>query len=217
MVTGILIALMAVGLIFAALSVLKKRAASTAGAAVETAGSKIPELEASIKEAIAATSKLVSKKKLESLNSQIESAHAELEKEKSNLKEIETRLDQAQKLVEEKEGVHQEMKSSKEEDEMRLKDMMEKFSDLSSESMQLEQKLAVSMKNLDQLLSEVTLTQDQRALFENLSVSLTSSGERMRDLLTEYSTVHERLELLQQQHKDLEEEYTRLVEQQLGE
>jgi chromosome segregation ATPase len=217
MILGLIIALASVGIIFGALTVLKKRAASTAGAEVQSAGSKLPELESQIKEIIASASALVSKKKLENISAQIEAAQTELEKEKANLKEIETRLDQAQKLVEEKEGVHQEMKSSKEEDEMRLKDMMERYSDLSSESMALEQKLASSMKNLDQLLSEVTLTEDQRAMFENLSVSLTSSGERMRDLLTEYSTVHERLELLQQQHKDLEEEYTRLVEQQLGE
>ena len=33
----------------------------------------------------------------------------------------------------------------------------------------------------------------------------------------EYSGVNERLLTLTQQHKDLEEEYTKLVEQQLGE
>ena len=83
--------------------------------------------------------------------------------------------------------------------------------------MQLEQQLANSMKNLDQLMNDVQLSETQRALLDDLSSALSGAGERMRDLLTEYNTVHERLELLQQQHRDLEDEYTRLVEQQLGE
>jgi predicted nuclease with TOPRIM domain len=73
------------------------------------------------------------------------------------------------------------------------------------------------MKSLDAILSELNLTQDQRKHLSDLSETLTSAGGRLRELLTEYQTVKERLDMLTQQHADLEEEYTKLVEQQLGE
>ncbi|RIL09567.1 MAG: hypothetical protein DCC75_06225 [Proteobacteria bacterium] len=73
------------------------------------------------------------------------------------------------------------------------------------------------MKSLDTLTADLQLTPDQKGAFDDLSNGLTAASARLRDLLTEYNTLNERLVNLQQQHLDLEEEYTRLVEQQLGE
>jgi predicted nuclease with TOPRIM domain len=67
------------------------------------------------------------------------------------------------------------------------------------------------------MLSELQLTLDQRAVLEELNNALISAGSRLRELLTEYSSVNQRIQALQQQLKDLEDEYTKLVEQQLGE
>lgn len=217
LVVGIILGLAGGGLIFAILVLLKKQATSSVGAEVSTLASEVPALEARIVELVDSGASKASRAQLSAVENQIEAATVDLEKEKANLKQIEQKLDEAQKLVEQKETVHQEMKSSKEEDELKLKELAEKYSDLSSESMSLEQQLANSMKNLDQLMRDVKLTDDQKALFDDLSNGLSAAGERMRDLLTEYNTVNERLELLQQQHRDLEDEYTRLVEQQLGE
>jgi predicted nuclease with TOPRIM domain len=61
------------------------------------------------------------------------------------------------------------------------------------------------------------MTQSQREMFLGLQSTVEEAGARLRDLLMEYQTVNERLNMLRQQHSDLEEEYTRLVEQQLGE
>ena len=63
----------------------------------------------------------------------------------------------------------------------------------------------------------IELTAEQQQVLEELSNTLTEAGSRMRDLLTDYAMVKERLDGLNGQHHDLEEEYTRLVEQQLGE
>ena len=73
------------------------------------------------------------------------------------------------------------------------------------------------MKNLESILGEVTLTDDQKAELDKLNDALSSAGENMRTLITEYESVNERLKMLREQHEDLEEEYTKLVEQQLGE
>ena len=78
-------------------------------------------------------------------------------------------------------------------------------------------KLDQIQKSLDNIMAELELTEDQRGLLDELSKALTSAGSNLRDLLMEYEAVKTRLENLRQQHLDLEEEYTKLVEQQLGE
>jgi chromosome segregation ATPase len=142
---------------------------------------------------------------------------ADLENEKATLVTVEKKLASAQKEVEAKEFQQQEVKAAKEEDENKLAELLSNFKDLSSESIELEQKLAQSMKNLDKILSEINVTEDQRAVLNNLNDSLTSAGSLLRELITESEMVNERLKVLKEQHSDLEEEYTRLVEQQLGE
>ena len=142
---------------------------------------------------------------------------ADMEKERGALKQIEQKLDGAQKMVEQKETEQQEIKAAKESDTLRLQELLVNYEDISRQSMTLEQKLATSLKNLDSILNELEMTQAQREMFEQLQSVVNESGARMRDLIMEYQTVNERLQMLRQQHSDLEEEYTRLVEQQLGE
>lgn len=152
----------------------------------------------------------------DAINSQIEEVKSSIEGQKKSLKEVEDTLAKAQKQVEEKEVHQQEMKSVKEEDEKKLQAVLESHEQLQSESMALEQELAQSMKNLEEMLKSGDFTEEQKNLLRELDESVAQAGGRLRDLITEYDVVKERLETLQLQHKDLEDEYTRLVEQQLG-
>jgi chromosome segregation ATPase len=157
-----------------------------------------------------------SKPQLTSLVAQTEEFVQALEAQKQLIKDLEVRLEQAQKDVEAKEGAQQEMKSAKEEDENRLSEITAAYDTYSSQSVSLEHQLAASLKNLDTMIIEVPMTTDQKAVFQELSNTLTSASGRLRDLFIDYQAVHERLEGLKSQHKDLEEEYTKLVEQQLS-
>ena len=151
------------------------------------------------------------------IRGQVDGNKVELEGEKAKLKEIEGKLDTRQKVVEDKELKQQEIKTVKAEDEAKLSSLLANYADISGEAVSLEHKLAESLKNLDNIKNEVVLTEDQKQAVGRLTDALTGAGSRMRDLLTEYQTVKERLDMLTQQHTDLEEEYTKLVEQQLGE
>jgi hypothetical protein len=66
------------------------------------------------------------------------------------------------------------------------------------------------------MTSEVALTADQRAIFEALSTALTTASSQLRDVIIAYQNAHERLVALQGQYTDLENEYIKLVELQLG-
>jgi chromosome segregation ATPase len=217
MVLGLIVALVSCGLIFGSLFFLKKQITSSVGAEKEALISQIPGLLKELEGLLAKSENYASRPQFEALTKMAETTQAELTKEKNSLKETETRLDRAQQSVEEKESVQQELKTSREEDDQKLQELLERYNDVSTESIELEQHLAASMKNLDSLLGEADLTPDQTAFFQELSNAMTNASSRLRDLLLEHNTVRDRLELLRQQHKDLEEEYTRLVEQQLGE
>ncbi|MCO6431880.1 MAG: hypothetical protein J5J00_13555 [Deltaproteobacteria bacterium] len=212
-ITVVISAAIIVGVLLYYRATLKGSAASEIQEKVQL----VTEVSSQIDSLIGSVDKYGSKAQLEFLEGKVGEDERGLQKEKDQLKELESKLDSVQKIVEQKEAQHQEMKSAKEEDETKLAELLANYEQITQESIALEQKLASSLKSLDELVEGVQMTQEQRSVFEELSNTLTTASSRMRDLLTEYNMVKERLEALNMQHKDLEEEYTRLVEKQLGE
>lgn len=158
-----------------------------------------------------------SSKQYEKIKNQREVSQVELEKFKKELVESEQKLIKAQKDIEDKENQQQNLKLNKDVDENKLHELLAGFADMTSESEALEKKIAQSMDNLDNLKSELQLTEEQSQALDKLSDALSTAGALLRDLITEQQGVQERLDMLNAQHDDLEDEYTRLVEQQLGE
>jgi chromosome segregation ATPase len=196
---------------------IQRSLGSSVGAEKETLIESLKEMDQDLVKLAKHTGSFASRAQFDTLVDMVEQAQTNLEKEKASLKEIESRLDVSQKDVEQKEFQQQELKSAKEEDELKLQQLLESYENVSSESISLEQQLAESLKNLDTILGEINITDEQRAVFEDLNSQLSTSGGLLRELITEYNSVNERLNLLREQHEDLEDEYTRLVEQQLGE
>lgn len=184
--------------------------------ALEEGTGKVNKLHSDFNDLLEGADLLGSNKQLETLEAQRDSEAAGLESQRQTLKAIENRLAEAQKQIEEKEAYHQDLKTAKADEEAKLKTLLERYSALSSEAIALEQQVAQSMKDLDSLMSTATLTPEQKAIFTSLSEKLEAAGSRLRDLITEYETVNGRLKTLNDQLLDLENEYTRLIEQQLG-
>ena len=217
MVAAIIIALVCSGLSVGASIFLKKKIASSTGTESVTIQGEIDEVALKINELLQYAKGYISKKQLESVEQQLVDENTALDRKKARLKEVEAKLETAQKNVETKEGQQQETKSAKEEDETKLRELMAAYGDISSESIALERKLATSLKNLETIIAETKMTDIQKAVLNELLNTLTNGSSRLRELLTEYQVVNERLNMLSHQHNDLEEEYTKLVEQQLGE
>lgn len=168
------------------------------------------------KELLDGSSRFLSQKQFEFIKNESTVVKKELSETTAALKDIESKLDIAQTNVEEREKIQQDIKSAKQEDEARLHELLATYSDIYSESVGLEQTLASSLKMIDGVMTETELTQDQKSIFEELARILETSGARLRDLLLEYETTKQRLDMLKQQHEDLEMEYTKLIDQQLG-
>ncbi len=153
----------------------------------------------------------------EDLKSKVSAFVEQAEQEREKLKQIEGKLEAAQKGVEAKEQEQQETKAAKEEDLLKVQELLANYDAIESAAVELEHKLAESLKSLDSMLTEVAMTAPQKEVLQSLSNAVTDAGSRLRDLLGEAQTVNERLNGLTMQHQELESEYTRLVEQQLGE
>jgi len=178
---------------------------------------EIENLNKAIEKSIQSTDKFCSKGQLDAVTDQLQEVQSSLAGQKELLKEVEKRLEQAQKTIEEKEAYHQALKSAKAEDEEKVAGLLARYDDIAAESISLEQKLATSMKSLDQMLAELQLTQEQVIAFQDVQNALTDTSSQLRQLYLEYEGMKQRIDTLMNQLEDLEVEYTKLVEQQLGE
>lgn len=214
---ALVLSLVSVAILAGLLFVMRRRVSGTLGREMELISQEAGTLGGEIDQLLQRSDKFAPKGQLDWLKEQLDTIGMEVENQRRVLKEFETKLEGAQGQIEAKETAQQELKTSRREDEERLNQLLASFKDISQESIALEQRLAASLKNLDGLMAGMTLTPDQRAVLTELQNVMVSAGGRLRELITEYEAVKNRLEILRQQHKDLEEEYTRLVEQQLGE
>ena len=208
--------LISAGITYATVIYGKKILASNKGSTRREKESKIAEITSHLSGLSRYLDGYASPLQLKSVDAQLNDLKESFATQKKQLAETESLLATAQKNVEAKETQQQELKTLKEEDEAKLIELLSKYETLSDEAVALEQQLATAMKNLEELLSTATLTDIEKDLLNQLNEAVISASGRLRDLMTEYGVVKERLETIQGQFKDLEEEYTRLVEQQLG-
>jgi|LauGreDrversion4_2_1035121.scaffolds.fasta_scaffold55471_3 chromosome segregation ATPase len=172
-------------------------------------------LETKIIDLLAAEENLISNEQLAAIQRKAEDYRATVESQRKARVEIEQKLTSAHADVIAREAAHQEMKAEKRDDEVALQSVMSNYSDISTESVSLERRLAESLKTIDKMSAEISMTEDQRAVFEALSTALTNASAQLRDVIVAHQNVYERLEALRSQYTDLEAEYIKLVELQL--
>lgn len=182
----------------------------------EALRSESARLEAQIRSTVQLPSLQCSRTQLTQLQAQTEEFLQAIETQKQLVAELERKLESAQREIHTKESAQQALKWSKEDDERRLQEVTSAYESYSKQAGSLEQELAASLENLDRITTQFTPSEEQRAIFQELSATLTSTSERLKELSLEYQSVHQRLEGLKAQHADLEEEYTKLIEQQLS-
>jgi chromosome segregation ATPase len=158
----------------------------------------------------------VSERELAKAERELREVQSEIDRERETLKRIETTLAGAQAEVEQKETEYQNLKVSKKADEERIAAMHVNFEHIELESTELERTLAESLSDLNDIISNLEEHNQLREVLENLSHTASDQSKLARELHLEYRAVSERVAAVAQQQKDLEDEYTRLVEKQLG-
>jgi chromosome segregation ATPase len=213
---GLIVSIICAG-VYAAIYFVKSKASGRRSK--EVIGALVKEFnttqEALIKK-LDKTDNLASAKQIAAVQAQISAVESSIAHERAQLAKVEETLAKSQLSVEERENNHQNMKIAKVDEDDRIQQLLEKHESLSAESIQLEKELAESMKNLDSLLSEAGMSEAHKGMLRELQTTLEAAGARLRELISEYESVKTRVDTLRLQHIDLEEEYTRLVELQLG-
>jgi archaellum component FlaC len=205
-----------VGALFLSIFVARKLSGGITKEAVLELRSQAEALEGEFAALLSEEKPLISRAQLNALVTETADFQRGLDSQRALMTELDGRLGETQKTVEGKEREQQEMKSAKEEDEKAVGDLMAKYEEYSTQAVGLEHKLADSLKSLDAMIADTPMTPDQKAVFQELSQALGTASSRLRDLIVDYQSLNERLTNLRGQHADLESEYTKLVEQQLG-
>ena len=168
-------------------------------------------LENQIIEVLAGEGELASKTQLSSIRKKAVEYRAAAESQKATRVELDNKLATSHADVISRESAHQDIKAEKQDDEVALQSVISNYSDISSESVSLERRLADSLKTT----TEVAMSEDQKAVFDALANALTNASAQLRDVIVAHQNVYERLQALRSQYTDLEAEYIKLVELQL--
>ena len=212
----VLCGLVAVGAVIAAVILNRKLSKGASDEAIADLRAESEKLESEMISLLSDINRFASKGQVQTLIAQTQRFIKALEEQRDKLQQTEVRLKKAQEEVIGRELSQQEIKTARQEDEKKLVEVMSNYQDFSSQSVTLEHKLAQSLRQLDAMIVENPMTADQRALFQELSNALTAASAQLRDVIVDYQAVYERLDALRNQYADLEKEYTKLVDLQLG-
>jgi hypothetical protein len=141
---------------------------------------------------------------------------AEIAEQKERFKSLSEQVDRTREEVEAREFEQRNLRAMTEEDEAAINLTLSRYNEFSTESISLEQKLAESLRVLDTMATEVQMPPDLKAAFTEISNSLTQTSAQLRDVIIDYQGAHERLKTFSARFADLENEYSRLIEQQLA-
>lgn len=213
---GIIVSILCAAILFGTYRFFRSQLLRGGAGEMDALKEKIEATSSAVLDLVKFKDSYVSQSQCDTLIKMKDDLGVDLQGEKARLKTIEAKLDEIQKNVETKEFQQQEVKSSKEEDAVKLINFLGDYHENSSPSVKIEQKLAAALKTLDQIISSGQFPEDQKGALSDLQTAMTTAGSALRGLITEYDGLFERLSQLKAQHQDLEDEYTKLVEQQLG-
>jgi chromosome segregation ATPase len=157
-----------------------------------------------------------SKQQLESVSAQLIEVHESIENERTELKNIENSLLASQNEVEERETKIHEIKGARQQEIKALEEVKQNFEKLSEQSTVLESNLQNSLVEIERLGSELELTQDQKDTLNEFSEIFQVALNDLTLLMAQADDSEERVKNLAQQYRNLEDEYTALVEKQFA-
>lgn len=140
----------------------------------------------------------------------------EMAAESKKLGDLDGQLSKLQTAVEAAEASHNELKKGKEDSESLADEIRARKDDLASEAKRLEGDLVQSRAQLDVLSEEVTLNQQQKSALNSVTSALENASKQLISLNEIYTVASTRFTNLETQYRELEKEFTKLVEKELS-
>ncbi len=216
---SVISAIICSGILFAILNFgvkrLSKQNSSGAAEQGEDLQEKIVEITGAVDEAVASFSPLLSADALEEIEQTKAEFDSKLNEVKGKLSTLEKSLSAKQKDVDKAESSHNDLKRSKEAAAILADELKEAKDRLESEHKTLEEELTKSLSQLEVLSSELNLNPEAEAGITKIQNALENSRAHLKNLIQIYSQGSNRFINLQGQYRDLEKEFTKLVEKEL--
>lgn len=212
----VLAALFAIALPLVAYSIGKRSGSSSSDEDAAKLREESQQLDSRLVETLSEVERFASKAQVNYLQQQRSALRQALTEQQQSLAQLVSRVDQTRSDVQSRETAQQELRAMKQEDEEAISRTLASYNEFSAESLALEQKLAESLRTLDVMTSEIKMTTDQQAVFAELSNALTQASAQLRDVIIDHQNANDRLANLASRFADLENEYSKLVEQQLA-
>ena len=189
------------------------------GVATDGLKTIIPEIEQLDVSLVAAREHLATLEpisKLIEVKEREKSINEALEEQQVIFNKLESKLKDMQVKVEGAESAHNSLKKEKEESVNLAAELKDRNVKLDQDNNTLQSELSQSLGQLTLLSSEIKLTPDQEAGFKKLRASVTAANEQLKTLSGTYKRSSGRFTALFAQYSDLEKEFTKLVEKELG-
>jgi chromosome segregation ATPase len=194
----------------------KKKGGAGTGSQIKESQDKIQQLDQSIESGLTYSEQMIPLEKLKLREQEIAELANQLSREREKLEKLDKQVESLQDTVETEETAHNELKKGKEEAAELAEEIRQNKNRLESEYEQLESELNKSLTEINTLSGEVELTAEQQAACDRVHSTLQNSILQLKTLSEIYSQASTRFSNLENQYLELEAEFTKLVEKELG-
>ncbi len=212
----IITGLVVTGLLFLALQFFSSSITKSVGKDREQISEEIRLLDVAIKTAVAELTEMLPLDDLKAVEAQILEKQKELEIENTKLKKLEGDLGVSQGKVDAQEGKHNDLKKGKEDAQQAAVEMKSLYESVLAETKQLESQLNIAKTELEAIEAQPGLTADQKSAIRGIDASLKKLQQQLKDMNEVYEQASQRFFNLHTQHSELEKEYRKLVDKELG-
>lgn len=178
--------------------------------------SEIASLGRRIEDALSYCDKMISLDEIMQKEQQITKLKADLQEEQEKLEKLDKQVENMQKAVEGEEAAHNSLKKGREEATTLAEELRSSQDQLRNEQKRLQTELEHSISELNVLNNEVELTAEQQAAFDQVYTTLQNAQDQVQMLSDVYAQAYSRFNNLESQYAELEREFTKLVEKELG-
>lgn len=192
----------------------KSKAASSGEMAVEQ--KLIDQLDEALKAGVDYIQDMLPLSGALELEKEIADTREQVAAETKRLADLDAQLNRLQASVAEAETAHAELKRGKEDADKLAEEINNRKESLQLETKNLESELTNSQAQLQLLADEVSLTDEQKAALKTIEDSLTQGLNQLKNLVETYNVAATRFTNLELQYRELEKEYTKLVEKELA-
>jgi len=216
-ISTIVLGILFSGIVFGLIKFFQKKKEGTGSGGNMTAiEEEINSISEAVEQGLAYCGEMIPYNKLKSREGDLEHLNRQLGEERAKLEKLDKQVEGLQGTIEVEEASHNELKKGKEEAGELAEQLRMNKEKLESEFSRLEADLTRSLTEVSALSTEIEMTSDQKIACDKVQSGLENARLQLSTLADIYTQASTRFTNLENQYQELEGEFTKLVEKELG-